>query len=208
MPAIFAASCEACGHASEWVEDEWTGWRSDDGQIQVLPHPGEFDELMRAGVNIRHARLEGRILLFSRAVCDNCAAIRDVPYGDAARDAHTSWGARIGFGIVIVAGATVGVYGAVIADMPWFVTLVLAPVWLICGVLVGFMAAVYLSEVRNRFRTSWKITKRQTPLPPAKLRCETCLTGGLYHLSYIAGRRLRCPSCGQPRYVFASVAVS
>lgn len=208
MPGIFSASCAACGHTSGMTSDQWIGWRGDDGVFQMLPHPGEFRGLREAGVNIRQAQREGRIRSFTRAVCDNCAAIKDVPYEDAAMDAHGSWWPSLGIGIVVVSAAAVGVYAAIVADIPWYFSVVLLPVWLICSALFGFVVVWYLSGIPDRFRAFWKIAKRETPLPPARLRCETCLAGGLYHLAYIAGRQLRCPSCGQQRYVFGVVGIS
>jgi hypothetical protein len=208
MPAIYSARCDACGHATRIFPDEWTGWRRDDGHVELLPHPGEFRQLLNAGVDIAQAKRERRILFFTNAVCERCATVQDVPAADAAIDAHGSRAGGIAVVALLVSGAVGGVWAALVAGVPWLIRIVLAPVWAICGALAMLLALGYVSMIPARVRAFLRIRARERPLPPAKRRCASCGRGGLHHPAYVAGRRLTCPSCGQRAFVFTSVGIS
>jgi hypothetical protein len=205
MPAIFQASCAACGHKTTAFADEWLAVQLPSGPIEALPHPIERASLANHGLTWERAQNENRLLPRVHAICGDCGAVQELDRALARQDAHGSWWPTVALAAVALAAAVVPF---VAYDMEWYWTLLVVP----GTVIISLAGALWVRSRIGDYAQSWRKwrgqPKRFKALPPAAARCKSCGTGWLYHPIYVIERPFPCPGCNARALSYAMAGVS
>ena len=195
MPLILEADCDECGHRDGW-SDVWIAFLNENGEEEVVPHPGEARYLEERGLTFGQLRREGRLLRRHPALCEECGHPDVLDAEDPRVASSEGAGFRVGCTALFLVPAAMGVW------------LLFATWWLPLRVLAAILLVAFSYRIVT---TTRPVLVSSSLLGPASridgMECTRC-GGDLRRPIDLVGEVIACPACSAPAYRVAVIGRS